>query len=131
MSTPPVGSRFRDPAIGTVASRTGDLRNPNVAYVSAIGPGLQSPGAPPSIAWCYCAAILRRALARCRAEGIHALENVGCDLENTRVFDEFAPYRRKLPGWSSFYLSRRPELAESLRNPAAWAPSSYDGDSSL
>ncbi len=79
----------------------------------------------------YCTSILRRALEECRAQGIHALENVGCDLENTRVFDRFAPYRRNLSGWSSFYLSRRPELAESLRNPAAWAPSSYDGDSSL
>ncbi|MDQ6699157.1 MAG: hypothetical protein M3Z36_03110 [Acidobacteriota bacterium] len=79
----------------------------------------------------FSAAILRRALEQCRAEDIHALENVGCGLENTRVFDRFAPYRRKLSGWSSFYLSRRPELAESLRDPAAWAPSSYDGDSSV
>ena len=79
----------------------------------------------------FSAAILRRALDQCRAHGIQALENVGCDLENTRVFDRFAPYRRKLSGWSSFYLSRRTELAESLRNPAAWAPSSYDGDSSV
>ncbi|MDQ6664133.1 MAG: hypothetical protein M3Z23_07050 [Acidobacteriota bacterium] len=79
----------------------------------------------------FSAAILRRALEQCRAQGIHALENVGCGLENTRVFDQFAPYRRKLSAWSCFYLSRRPELAESLRNPSAWAPSSYDGDSSV
>lgn len=79
----------------------------------------------------FSAAILRQALDRCRAQGIHALENVGCDLENTQVFDEFAPFRRKLSAWSSFYLARTPELAESLRNPAAWAPSSYDGDSSV
>jgi hypothetical protein len=79
----------------------------------------------------FSAAILRQALDQCRAQGIHALENVGCDLENTRVFDRFAPFRRKLSAWSSFYLARRPELGESLRNPAAWAPSSYDGDSSL
>ncbi len=79
----------------------------------------------------YSAAIIRRALGECRALGVHALENVGCELENTRVFDRFAPYRRKLSGWSSFYLSRRAELAESLDNPAAWAPSSYDGDSSV
>lgn len=79
----------------------------------------------------FSAAILRQALDQCRAQGIHALESVGCDLENTRVFERFAPFRRKLSAWSSFYLARSPELGESLRNPTAWAPSSYDGDSSL
>lgn len=79
----------------------------------------------------FSSAILRQALDRCRAQGIHALENVGCEMENTRVFDRCAPFRRKLSAWSYFYLSRKPELSESLRNPAAWAPSSYDGDSSV
>lgn len=79
----------------------------------------------------YCAAIMRRAYQNCREQGIHVLEHVGCDLENTRVFERYAPYRRKLPGWSFFYLARNPELAEHLAQPAAWAPSSYDGDSSL
>jgi hypothetical protein len=79
----------------------------------------------------FSSAILSRALDECRAQGIHVLENVGCDLGHSRVFDQYAPYRRKLPGWSSFYLAPKPELAESLRNPVAWAPSSYDGDSSV
>jgi hypothetical protein len=79
----------------------------------------------------YCAALLERAYDECRAQRIHVLEHVGCGLERTRIFDRFAPYRRKLPGWSFFYLTRDEELAEELAEPEAWAPSSYDGDSSL
>lgn len=79
----------------------------------------------------FCAAILRRALEEAKRQGIHALEHVGCDLENTRVFDDFAPYRRNLPGWSTFYLTEDTELAQSLGDPRAWSPSSYDGDSSV
>ncbi len=79
----------------------------------------------------YCAALMRRAYEECRAQGIHVLEHVGCDLEPTRVFEKAAPYRRKLPAWSFFYLASDPELAAHLSQPDAWAPSSYDGDSSL
>jgi len=79
----------------------------------------------------YCAAFMKRAYAECRARGIHVLEHVGCDLPKTRVFDETAAYRRKLPGWCYFYLTRDEELAEELASPEAWAPSSFDGDASL
>jgi hypothetical protein len=79
----------------------------------------------------YCAALVRRAFSECRTQGIHVLEHVGCDLARTRIFDACAPYRRKLPGWSFFYLTRDEELAAHLSQPEAWAPSSYDGDSSL
>jgi hypothetical protein len=79
----------------------------------------------------YCAALVQRAYDECRTQGIHVLEHVGCALERTRIFDKFAPYRRKLPGWSFFYLTRDEELAAQLAEPEAWAPSSYDGDSSL
>ncbi len=79
----------------------------------------------------YEAAILRRALAVCRARGIHALEHVGCDLQETRVFDRAALHRRKLPAWSYCYLAPDPALASQLSNPAVWAPSCFDGDSSL
>ena len=79
----------------------------------------------------YCAALMRRAYEECRAQGIHVLEQVGCDLETTRIFDRYAPYRRKLPGWCYFYLAKNEELAAELALPEAWAPSSYDGDSSL
>jgi hypothetical protein len=79
----------------------------------------------------YCAAIMRRACDECRAQGIQVLEQVGCDLEKTRIFEQCAPYRRKLPAWSFFYLAKNEELAAHLCQPEAWAPSSYDGDSSL
>ncbi len=79
----------------------------------------------------YCAALVRRAYDECRAQGIHVLEHIGCDLEKTRIFDQSAPYRRKLPGWSFFYLTKNQELAECLAQPEAWAPSSYDADASL
>jgi len=79
----------------------------------------------------HCAAFMRCAYDECRAQGIHVLEQVGCDLEKTRVFELAAPYRRKLPGWSFFYSARDEDLAGHLALPEAWAPSSYDGDASL
>jgi hypothetical protein len=79
----------------------------------------------------YCAALVQRAFDECRAQGIHVLEHVGCNLAKTNVFDRFAPYRRKLAGWSFFYLTNDEELARQLADPEAWAPSSYDGDASL
>lgn len=79
----------------------------------------------------YCAALMGRAYEECRAQGIHVLEQVGCDLTNTSVFEKSAPYRRKLPAWSFYYSAKDDELAAHLSQPTAWAPSSYDGDSSL
>jgi hypothetical protein len=75
--------------------------------------------------------ILRAALERCTLDGIHTLEHVGCGVEKTRLFDQFAPYRRKLPAWPFYYKAADPALDAALRNPAAWDPSSYDGDASL
>jgi hypothetical protein len=79
----------------------------------------------------YCAALLLRALDECRARDIHILEQIGCDLHNTRVFEAAAPYRRKLASWSFFYSAKNEELAGHLSRAEAWAPSAYDGDSSL
>jgi hypothetical protein len=79
----------------------------------------------------YCAALMQRAYDECRAQGIHVLEHVGCDIEKTRIFDRSAPYRRKLSSWSFFYLTKNEELAELLAQPEAWEPSSYDADASL
>ena len=79
----------------------------------------------------YCAAMMQRAYDECRKQGIHALEHVGCDLEKTRIFDEAATYRRKLPSWSFFYMAKRGDLVHELAQPEAWAPSSYDADASL
>lgn len=79
----------------------------------------------------YGTAITRAALDLCRREGIHALENIGCDVPNTGFIDEFAPYRRKLSTWAYFYHTYDPVLAAALREPSAWAPSSFDGDATL
>jgi hypothetical protein len=79
----------------------------------------------------YCAAFLKRAYEECRAQGIHVLEHVGCDLTKTRIFDQSTPYRRRLPSWSFFYFTKNAELAELLSEPEAWEPSSYDADASL
>jgi hypothetical protein len=46
-------------------------------------------------------------------------------------FDRFAPYRRALPNWPSFYRSADPALAGELSQPDAWDPSTFDGDASL
>ena len=74
---------------------------------------------------------LNWALRRCRNEGIHMLENVGRWLEKGELIKTVAPYRRKLPTWSYFYRANSPGLAESLKDPRAWAPSLFDGDASL
>jgi hypothetical protein len=79
----------------------------------------------------YCAAMMQRAYDECRKQGIHVLEQVGCDLEKTRIFDQSAPYRRKLPSWSFFYSTKNEQLAGLLAEPSAWEPSSYDADASL
>jgi hypothetical protein len=76
-------------------------------------------------------AILHSALEQCRKQGVHALENVGCDLAKTRIIDECAPYRRTLPAWSYFYRAEDRPLQKALEDPAAWDPSSFDGDASL
>ena len=79
----------------------------------------------------YCAAFVQRAHQECRAQGIHVLEHVGCDLPKVRIFEKSAPYRRTLPSWSFFYRTRDRNLARDLAPPEAWAPSSYDADASL
>jgi len=76
-------------------------------------------------------AIIRRAVEACRARGIHMLEHVGCGLEKTQVFEQVAPYRRKLPAWPFLYLTRDRQLSIALEDPGAWEPSSFDGDASL
>jgi hypothetical protein len=62
------------------------------------------------------------AAERFRRQGVHAVEVVGCTA---------APYRRRLPAWCFYYRTADPELAEHLQHPAAWDPSSFDGDASL
>jgi hypothetical protein len=75
--------------------------------------------------------ILCWALRRCRNERIHILDSVGRWLEKGELFETFAPHRRTLDSWTYFYRAADPALAGSLRNRDAWAPSLFDGDSSL
>jgi hypothetical protein len=79
----------------------------------------------------YCAALMRRAHQECRAQGIHVLELVGRGFAKTRIFDESAPHHRQLAAWSYFYLAKEAGLANQLLQADAWAPTSYDLDSSL
>jgi hypothetical protein len=62
------------------------------------------------------------ALRKCRREGVDALETVGSD---------DAPFQRKLPAWCYYYKAVDRDLADALRDPGVWQPSSFDGDASL
>jgi len=77
---------------------------------------------PPMLHWAF---------RKCRDEGVHMLENIGCWLEEGEVIRDLAPHRRKLSTWSFFYRANNPSLAVSLRDRRAWAPSLFDGDASL
>jgi hypothetical protein len=74
---------------------------------------------------------LHAALSRCAAEGLDMLELVGRGVPKMRAFDDFAPYRRKLPNWSFYFQAADPALQETLQAPAVWDPSEYDGDASF
>lgn len=75
-------------------------------------------------------AMIRFALNRCRAEGIHVLENAGCWIETLQPIHP-SPYRRDLETWCYLYRVTNPDLEEPLRHAAAWYPTQYDGDASL
>jgi hypothetical protein len=77
------------------------------------------------------APVLSWALIKCREEGIHILENTGRWLEDGEFIRRFAPHRRKLPGWTYYYRTNHPRLAEKLQNRCTWAPSLFDGDAGL
>jgi hypothetical protein len=70
-------------------------------------------------------------LRQCRADGIHILENVGCWLDRPDLPRLEAPYHRTLPSALYYYKANDPYLAETLTDPAVWAPSTFDGDASL
>ena len=75
-----------------------------------------------------CLAMVDVVLERCREEGIHLLENVGCWIEKS--YPVRAPYRRNLEAWSYLYRITNPEL-ERLLLADSWFPTQYDGDASL
>jgi len=76
-------------------------------------------------------AMLQAALARCRQESIHMLELVGLAPELEKSLERASPHRRPLSSWLYFYKAGNPSLATKLKNPAAWEPSLFDGDSTL
>ncbi|MGJ5813648.1 GNAT family N-acetyltransferase [Paludibaculum fermentans] len=94
------------------------LRRMRVADFQSLDPALDS-------------ALIRAAVDVCRQEGVHALELVGCGLPEFRAWETILPYRRALPAWCYFFHSTDPALMAALHDPEAWAPSSFDGDSSL
>jgi hypothetical protein len=70
-------------------------------------------------------------LNKCRQEGIHILENVGCWLERPGLPPIPEPDHRTLPASIFYYKANDKDLSETLKSPAIWAPSSFDGDASL
>jgi hypothetical protein len=75
-------------------------------------------------------AMIQQALSRCRYEGIHVLENMGCWLEKLQPVAP-PPHHRILETWCYLYRVAHPDLARSLRNANCWYPTQYDGDASL
>lgn len=70
-------------------------------------------------------------LHHCREDQIHILEVSGCWLDRPGLPRIVAPYRRTMPSWSYYYKAPDPTLSAQLRDPRIWAPSSFDGDTSL
>lgn len=74
---------------------------------------------------------LNWALRRCRQEGIHILEVLGCWLDRPGLPSIAPAHCRTLASWAYYYKANDKELAQALNDPRCWAPSSFDGDSSL
>jgi hypothetical protein len=75
--------------------------------------------------------LLSWAIKKCENEGVHVLENVGRWLEKGELLEMIAPHRRRLATWRYYYRANNPALTASLTDRRAWAPSLFDGDSSL
>ncbi len=73
---------------------------------------------------------LRKALRRCTQDGFYILQNFGVGVPKMRVFDDYAPYRGKLPN-SVFYYTADPRIDTDLKHPDVWDPSLFDGDAAL
>jgi hypothetical protein len=70
-------------------------------------------------------------LRKCRREGIHILENVGCWLDRPGLPRILPPYHRTLPSALYYYHAADADLAATLADPSLWAPTTFDGDASL
>jgi len=77
---------------------------------------------PPLLSW---------ALDKAGRNGIHAVEVLGRWLGEGEPLAHAAPHPQQLPTWKFVYRANTPALATRLTDPAVWAPSLYDGDSSL
>jgi hypothetical protein len=76
-------------------------------------------------------AMISCVLERCRREGIHILENVGCWLEKGQPLVHRAPHRRDLGNWCYLYQAANQELSSALKSAESWYPTQYDADASL
>ena len=76
-------------------------------------------------------AMISLALDRCRAEGIHMMENFGCWLEKEQCVVPRATYHRTLTNWTYWYRATDPLLTDALKNVESWCPTQYDTDASL
>jgi len=74
---------------------------------------------------------LESLLRSCREDRVHVLEVMGSWLSRPDLPRIAAPYQRTLSSWTYYYKAADPDLAQALRDPNAWAPSSFDGDASL
>lgn len=75
--------------------------------------------------------ILERMLAWSRERRFHMLENSGCWLSQPGLPAIRAPRRRRLRSWAYYYRALDRELGEALKDLSVWAPSAYDGDTSI
>lgn len=79
----------------------------------------------------YLGPLLSWGLERCAKAGVHMLENVGRWLEEGEVIANSAPYRSALYAWSYFYRTDNAHLTGHLQARSAWAPTLFDGNSSV
>jgi hypothetical protein len=75
--------------------------------------------------------VLAYMLRKCREDGIHVLENVGCWFDRLRARSGSRPYRRSLKSWSFYFRACDANFFKRLLDRNAWAPTAYDGDSSV
>jgi hypothetical protein len=77
------------------------------------------------------APFLHAALARCRKEGMHALETSGFAGAVHHAMSRLGAIRLSLGAWPAFWRSGDAALAARLTEASSWYPTLYDGDCSL
>ena len=77
------------------------------------------------------AAMIEKALIRCKSEQIHMLELVGFRPDLVGDAQKAAPYHRSLPTWLYYYKACSIDLDRHLSTQNIWAPTFYDGDITL